>query len=163
MCQVVCTYGLEIITSARTYTWGLDLGHTKKEPSAKHDQEGPIPRWFLNLPRKWFLDVARLAHRRNVSEEALLQHLLEEGKREKSEDVMQEGRTEDTLYVQTLSRRIPMSTAHALLKEIGRYFGTLSVTNLSREELSARGKKAVAARWAKKRVEEQQKKKKPER
>jgi chromosome condensin MukBEF MukE localization factor len=115
----------------------------------------------VNFSNRWGRDIERLARRRNVSEEDLLEHLLTLAKEEKDHESVRTVGKDNTIFLKTLSRRVTISMARAVWREIGGYFGRLGQSKLSPEEKRERGKKAAEVRWTKQR-DEQGKKKKPE-
>jgi hypothetical protein len=85
-----------------------------------------------------------------MTEEEILQHALDLAQQEKTED--ERGRSieeEETIFLRTLARRVPMSKALDIVREVGRYTGGIGIMRLTPEQRTAKAKMAAAARWKK--------------
>ena len=104
----------------------------------------------MDFSNEWGRDVQRLARRRNMSEQKLLEHALELVKEEKNDETMLTLGKENTIYLKSLRRRVPESMAHAIWREIGGYFGKKGQGKLTPAERTAKARHAAQTRWKRK-------------
>jgi hypothetical protein len=106
----------------------------------------------VNLPARWFREIERLARRRNISETEILEHAVH---LLKSETPEYEPRgsidEEESIFLKTLARRVPISRVKEIVREANRYFGGLDLRKMTPEQRTAKAKKAAAVRWRKER------------
>ena len=84
-----------------------------------------------------------------------MEHALQLLKSEKPEDYLGRSIDEETIFLKPLGRRVPMSKALDIVREVGRHFG--GKVKLSPEQRQERAQKAIQARWGKRKGPKRQK------